>query len=165
MTQHITAPLPDRLAPSMARRIAVEIEAVISHRTGALVDATVTDLPPFTDQERRVLCSAIDLAVQAVATFATNGNVMLEAGALVELRGKLDPDTRSAIIAATLRETNEPGELTREQECAADAMAGEYGRSRVRHLSDGAVVIVGITDDVERRSVCIERDGRERWRS
>lgn len=162
--QHITVPLPDGLAPSVARRLAVEIEGQVNRRTGALVDATVTDLAPFTDQERRVIISAIDLACQAVTTFATNGHVMRDTAALLELRGKLDPDARSAVIAAALQDRADH-ELTREQECAADALAAEYGRSRVRRLSDGAVVIVGMTDDVERAQVCIEPDGRERWRS
>lgn len=53
---------------------------------------------------------------------------------------------------------------SRQQECAADAMAAKHGRSRVRHLADGAVEITGMLDDIERETVCIERDGRERWR-
>lgn len=55
-------------------------------------------------------------------------------------------------------------DVTRQQECAADAMAAKHGRSRVRHLADGAVEITGMLDDIERETVCIERDGRERWR-
>jgi hypothetical protein len=155
--QHITVPLPDGLAPSVARRLAVEIEGRVTRRTGALVDATVTDLA-LTDQERRVIRSAIDLAITAVE-FCGNGEAAVTgvflSTDLAELRHRIDPDTRAARHA----------ELTREQECAADAMAAEYGRSHVRHLSDGAVVVTGLTDDVERRSVCINRDGTERWRS
>jgi hypothetical protein len=161
--QHITVPLPDGISPSVARRLAVEIEGQVSRRTGALVEAEITDLI-LTDQERRVICSAIDVAVQAAASFG-NHEHLDSAATLIDLRHQLDPDARSAVVAAALRETNGHQELTRQQECAADAMAAEYGRSRVRHLSDGAVVIVGMTDDVERAQRCVERDGRERWRS
>jgi hypothetical protein len=56
------------------------------------------------------------------------------------------------------------GDLTRPQELAADAMAALHGRSRVRRLADGAAVIVGMLDDIEREYVCVEADGRERWR-
>lgn len=55
-------------------------------------------------------------------------------------------------------------DLTRAQELAADAMASLYGRSRVEHRSDGAVVITGMLDDIEKDQVCVEQDGRERWR-
>lgn len=108
----------------------------------------------LSDQERRVLCAAVDLAVQACTTFGENGaQQATNATVLTELRARLDPD----------REQFE--DLSRPQELAADAMASEFGRSRVRRLSDGAVVVVGMTDDVERAQRCIERDGRERWRS
>lgn len=158
--QHVYTQLPDRLSPTQARRIAVEIEGVVNRHTGALVDATVTDLAPFTLQERRTLRAAIDLALEAMSAYG--GRTTAEPAAIVELRDRIDPDARSAIVAAALQETQ--SELTRPQELAADAMAAQYGRSRVRHLSDGAVVIVGLTDDVERASVCINQDGTERWR-
>jgi hypothetical protein len=171
--QHITVPLPDGVAPTVARRIAVETEAVVNRRTGALVNATVTDLAPLNQHERRLICEALDCAAQMVATFSPELSGLLHAADLSSLRARLNPDTPAAVVAAALRDPPRMvsgrrevmQELTRQQECAADAMAAEYGRSRVRPLSDGAVVIVGMTDDVERRSVCVERDGQERWRS
>lgn len=55
-------------------------------------------------------------------------------------------------------------DLSRAQELAVDAMAAIHGRSAVQHQADGSVVIIGLLDDIERDRVCIERDGRERWR-
>lgn len=55
--------------------------------------------------------------------------------------------------------------LTRPQEFAADAMAAKHGRCAVEPRSDGTVVITGLLDDIEREKVCIEIDGRERWRA
>lgn len=160
-TQHIVIPLPDRVSAITAWAIARDAERAVSRRTGALTEATVTDLGPLTDQERRTLVSMIDLAITAAGTY---GNGALQhADTLIDLRGKLDPARPGAVVSAVVGEQGE--DLTRPQELAADAMASEYGRSRVRMLSDGAAVIVGMTDDVERRSVCIEPDGRERWRS
>lgn len=66
-----------------------------------------------------------------------------------------DPDPRAA---------DSTRDLSRAQELAADAMAALHGRSRVEHQADGAVIITGMLDDIERETVCIERDGRERWR-
>lgn len=54
--------------------------------------------------------------------------------------------------------------LSREQECAADGIAAKHGRSHVRPLADGAVEITGLLDDIERETVCVNRDGTERWR-
>jgi hypothetical protein len=102
--QHITVPLPDGIAPSVARRIAVEIEEVVSRRTGALVEAEITDLT-LTDQERRVIRAAIDVAMEASAWF---GAITLDRTVVTaELRHKVDPDNRDAVIAASLREAGE----------------------------------------------------------
>lgn len=162
--QHITVPLPDRLSAAAARRLAADIEHAVTKRTGALVEATITDLGPLSDQERAVICAALEVAADATNLFGFAGPGMAEA--IRDLRAEVDPGNRSAIVSETLRDTaGQFEELSRQQECAADAMASEYGRSRVRHLADGAVVIVGMTDDVKRRTVCVERDGRERWRS
>lgn len=56
------------------------------------------------------------------------------------------------------------GDLSRPQELAADRVAATYGRTATRRLPDGAVEITGLLDDVEMGTVCIELDGRERWR-
>jgi hypothetical protein len=163
--QHVYAPLPDRVSIAVARRIAVELEGIVNRTTGGLVDAHITDLI-LTDQERRVLARAIDVALAAAANdlvefqFTTD-----QAITVLNLADRLDPDGRTAVIAAAVAEPVRTEELTRQQEYAADAMAAEYGRSRVRRLSDGAVVVVGMTDDVERATRCVERDGTERWRS
>jgi hypothetical protein len=53
---------------------------------------------------------------------------------------------------------------TRQQEEAADFAASAYGRSSIvpSHLAEytGNVVIVGLTDDIERSSWTIRRDGK-----
>lgn len=166
--QYITVPLPDRISPTDAARLVQDVERAINRRTGALVEATVTDLAPLTDQERRVLCAAIDLAITATVAFNPYPtDAANTAAGLIDLRAQLDPGGRPAIIAETIAELDpaEPFEdLTRPQELAADAMASEYGRCRVRKIGDGAVEITGMTDDVERARVVVEPDGRERMR-
>lgn len=77
------------------------------------------------------------------------------------LRERLAPTLADVVSLDLARSTPEP---TRAQEHAADAMAAKYGRSGVRRQADGSVVITGMIDDVELETVCIETDGRERWR-
>lgn len=105
--QHITVPLPDGIAPTVARRIAVETEAVVNRHTEALVDATVTDLV-LTDQERRVIRAAVDVAIQATAVYGGGDlSALLECADLATLQHRIDPDRREAIVAATLREVDD----------------------------------------------------------
>jgi hypothetical protein len=88
-------------------------------------------------------------------------------GGKVRVDLDVDPDSwggrlRQA-VTGDLPEPETPG-VTRQQECKADAMAAKYGRSAVNRQSDGSVVVTGILDDVEMETVCLEQDGRERWR-
>jgi hypothetical protein len=95
--------------------------------------------------ERTVLMDLIDCALEGPVRFpAATRNVALE------LRERIRPKAER--------------DISRPQELAADAMQAKHGRSAVRHQADGSVVIVGLLDDIERETVCIERDGRERWR-
>lgn len=53
-------------------------------------------------------------------------------------------------------------ELTREQDTAVEALAEKYGSCAVRRQrADGAVLATGLTQDVERRTVWIDTEGRE----
>lgn len=79
---------------------------------------------------------------------------------LVDLVG---PETASKIEDDITRSASSVG-FTRPQELAADAMAAKYGRSGVQPQADGSAVICGMIDDIELETVCIETDGRERWR-
>ena len=107
--------------------------------------------------ERELVARIIDLAFVADEALGLNlrGRPHVE-----HLRKRLAPTV--AHLAAV--PDPEMPEVSRPQELAADAMAAKYGRSGVRRLGDGAVEITGMTDDVARELVCIEQDGRERWR-
>lgn len=154
--QYIAAPLPRGVSITQARNIAEAVERAIADATGELAEATVTDLI-LTHEERSALLALVYRALEGAGPLAGN---------IGQLLARIEPTSRNAIVTDAIRDQLEGADnLSRAQELAADAMAGEFGRSRVRHLSDGAVVITGMTDDVERRTVCIERSGRERWRS
>lgn len=52
------------------------------------------------------------------------------------------------------------GELTREQDDAANELAAKYGRCAVYGpLPSGVVVLTGLSDDIEREIRCVEPDG------
>jgi hypothetical protein len=100
--------------------------------------------------DRDVLVRLIDVALSVPPTQLPRG---MRQHAL-ELRDRFRP-------------ANRPPErdISREQERAAAVIEAEYGRSAIRHQADGSIVITGLLDDIEMRSVCVERDGRERWRA
>lgn len=100
-------------------------------------------------RERRIAAAALELlaAILEIRGLDVDRHLLLRARLLAGLDGR--PALR---------------EVTRAQELAADAIAAKWGRSAVRRLGDGAVEITGLLDDVEMETVCIEIDGRERWR-
>jgi predicted nucleic acid-binding protein len=52
--------------------------------------------------------------------------------------------------------------LTREQDVIADELARRYGRCAVRELPAGAVLLVGMADDVEMAHLVVDEDGARR---
>lgn len=107
----------------------------------------------LTPPERARILAAIHHASEAIERLG-------EAVQLLAPAAAHDADREARELAVD----DPPDTPTRAQELAADAMAAKYGRSGVRRLADGAAVISGLIDDVEMELVCIEIDGRERWR-
>lgn len=99
----------------------------------------------LTERERRMIVGALDLAC-----LLADGTGR-DAAAHRALMARLSPDPLEA-------------DLTRPQQLAVDVMHARHGRYTTRHQADGSVVITGLLDDVERETVCVERDGTERWR-
>lgn len=114
--------------------------------------------------EREILGLVIDMALAGADATGVPLDSRTRAQ-LQALRARLAPTIGQLIAVEDPQdEPTDPFGLTRAQEHAGDAMAAKYGRSGVERQADGAVVITGLLDDIVMETVCIETDGRERWR-
>ena len=104
----------------------------------------------LSEQERSTIAAALHLGAE------------LQAGLGHPDRARTAHELADRI--APIRDDDQERDITRAQECAADGIAALYGRAAVRHQADGSIVVTGLTDDVERATVCFEQDGQERWR-
>lgn len=137
-----------------------------------------------TPTERAILAAGLELllrADEALGMFAQDSLPCAQRRFIVELQERVQPEqpqplsptangllledlrARTSPHGDPLRDSETPG-VTRPQELAGDAMAALYGRSAVERQADGSAIIRGLLDDVEMESVCVEPDGRERWR-
>lgn len=123
---------------------------------------TAIPLLQLSVRDRRILAAALDFQITFGTTLGHNVDrhrVLLER--------LLEGDTGYGTPLCDLEVPEMPPadrDLSRAQELARDAMQAKYGQCVIRWQADRSVVITGLTDDIERERVCVERNGRERWR-